>query len=512
MKIRCISKVRVSRRWRSLEPAPGGIRRYAWCGTLVLTLAMMSAVACSPSSPAPPAEPTAEPPRSVEPTALPAETLAAVDDFTSQRAALDEEWGQLREEFDQWSAGLTACRPSSMQQALNSFAVDFNSITKQARNLTRAQTTGELADIVIAAAEEEEAAYRQLRDRWQPNNVALFEGVETQRTKAAQAHAKAEDRAIELQETFRDSPDAESIKDFSLAFDKVKGDWQNFHDEYIELREEAESIDVQEVFDSLDELVKKSNEIIDALDDLPHLNGTENSVDDLLSAAKAERKELRTAAKPPQKTASKTRSSATSTDSSSSSSSDSSADDDDSDSKTSSSAKTSSAKEEPELPDFTKADASVENGETALKQAARTVRSIADVDVAESLGELAQFTAEHRRLRAAWDAFHDDYNAWREDEGGCERADAIDALDQFSLRMRNLSSNARALPQTGSLLPMYTLMVEAAEREENAMRTLRFTWQPFTIDAFKALYEQRTVTDGRRREAAIGVEELRTRF
>lgn len=463
--------------------------RYAWCGALMLALGLLSLAACAQPGAAPPVETTTEPPPVVSPTALPAEALAAVDEFASQRATLDGEWGQIRAEFDEWSAGLTSCLPSSMQQALNGFAIEFNGVTEGARNLTRTQTTGELADILIAAAEEEEAAYRQLRDRWQPNNVALFEAVETQRTAAAQAHAQAADRAIELRKTFEDSPDAETIDEFSLAFDKVKGDWQDLHDEYTELRGEAESMEVQEVLDGLDALIKKLNAVIDALDELPHLAGTENTVDDLLSAAKAERKELRTAAKPGKSGAAETGSATA----------------------TNGDAKDEGAAAQ-ELPDFTKADESVEAGETALKQAARTVRSIADVDVEESLEELAAFNSEHRRLRSAWDAFHDDYNAWRASEGGCNRADVIGGLDQFSLRMSSLTRDVRALPQTGFLLPMYTLMVDAAEREETAMRTLRYTWQPFTVDAFKGLHEQRVVTDGLRRETAIGLEELRTRF
>lgn len=488
--------------------------RYACWILATLALGLLSLAACAQPGAAPATETAAEPPLAVAPTALPTDALVAVDEFASQRIALDEEWGQIREEFDQWSAGLTPCLPNSMRQALNGFAIEFNDVTQQARDLTRTQTTGELADILIAAAQEEEAAYRQLRDRWQPNNVALLEAVETQRAQAAQAHGKAQDRAIELRETFEDSPDPETVEEFSLAFDQVKNDWQNLHDEYTELREEAESMEVQEVLDGLDELIKKLNAVIDALDELPHLAGTEKTVDDLLSAAKAERKELRTAAKPVKSSAAKTTATKTSvanTDAEETSSGE--------DEKKptpaptqAASAKTEEAAASLKLPSFTKVDASVEKSATALKQAARTVRSIADLDVEESLGELATFNSEHRRLRSAWDDFHDDYNAWRESEGGCDRADVIGELDQFSLRMSSLARDVRALPQTGFLLPMYTLMVEAAEREETAMRTLRYTWQPFTVDAFKGLHEQRIVTDGLRRETEIGLDELRTRF
>ena len=486
----------------------GGGRRYPWLGALMLALGLWSLAACAQPAAAPPVETTAEPPPVVAPATLSAEMLAAVDEFVSQRAALDEEWGRIRVEFDEWSAGLTACRPSSMHQALNGFAIEFNGVTERARNLTRTRTTGELADMLIAAAEEEEAAYRQLRDRWQPNNVTLFEAVETQRTEAARAHAQAADRAIELRETFEDSPDAETVEEFSLALDKVKDDWQDLHDEYTELREEAESIEVPDVLDGLDELVQQLNAVIDGLDDLPHLAGTENTVDELFSAAKAERKELRIAAKP--KTT-KTTATISSSGSRASYAGEEEEGDEENDDENSDTGRVE-VEETLELPDFAQADASVEESETALKQAARTLRSIADVNVEKSLGELGTFNSEHRPLRDAWDDFHHAYNDWLESEGGCNRADVISELDRFNLRMTTLSRDVRALPQTGFLLPMYTLMVDAATREETAMRTLRYTWQPFTVDAFKGLHEQRIVTDGLRRETAIGLEEMRSRF
>ena len=497
--------------------------RYGYCALLFLALSLLALIACGQPEAAPPeaSQAAAEPAAPAAPAPLPAEVQTAVDDFMSRQEAIDAEWGLIRDEFDQWSAELTACLPNAMHEELNDFAIGFNAVTVQARNITRTQTTGELADLIITAAEAEAAAYRQLRDRWQPNNVALFEQVEEKRAQASQAQAQAQDRAIELRETFEDAPDAESVDEFLKAFDLVKSDWQALHDEYTELREEAESLEVEEVLEGLDAIVKKSSDIISALDELPYLDGTENAVDDLLSAAKAERKALRTAAKPKTSgttsSASKTSSSASKTGSASAGSSADGEDEEESTSSSTGASKTSSTakaeeEETPELPDFTATDESIEAGEDALKQASRVVRSIADVDVEKNLAELRTFNSEHRRLRTAWDDFHDEYNDWRKDEGGCDRADATEALDRFSLRVSGVGRQVRALPQSGYLLPIYTLLAEAAAREEDAMRTLRYTWQPFTVDAFKAVYEQRVATDGLRREAGIAMQELQGRF
>ncbi|MDD9994466.1 MAG: hypothetical protein OXS35_01775, partial [Dehalococcoidia bacterium] len=106
---------------------------------------------------------------------------AVVADFTEQSSALDGEWSDFREEFDNWRAGLIDCHPSSVEDALKEFAVEFKSVTEQARSLPRAPLTKDLADSLISAAETEEAAFRELRDRWQPNAVSLFEAVEKRR-------------------------------------------------------------------------------------------------------------------------------------------------------------------------------------------------------------------------------------------------------------------------------------------------------------------------------------------
>ena len=483
--------------------------RYGYCAFLLVALSSIGLLACAtpaqPQESAPAAGTQAAAP--IEPTALPDHVRAAVADFSTELEAIDGEWGLIRDEFDQWSTELDACLPNSMRTALNDFAIDFNDVTQGARNLTRTQTTGELSDLVITAAEAEETAYRQLRDRWRPNNVSLFEEVELKRAAAAQARTQAEDRAIELKETFEDAPDAETIDEFTTAFDAVKDDWGALHDEYTELREEAESLEVAEVLEGLDAIVKKSTEVIDALDELPPLDGTENVVDDLLSAAKEERKELRAAAKP----ANGSSKTSTASKSSSSASNGSASSEEGSSASASSSTSEQEAEVEAELPDFTDVDESVEAAETALKQASRVVRNIADLDVEKNLAELGRFNVEYGRVVSAWDDFHDEYNDWRQSEGGCDRAEVIGQLDAFSGRVGDLGGQVRDLPQSGVLLPMYTLLVNAAASEENAMRTLRYTWQPFTIDSFKAVHEQRNLSDDLRRQAGIAIQELQNR-
>ena len=62
--------------------------------------------------------------------------------------------------------------------------------------------------------------------------------------------------------------------------------------------------------------------------------------------------------------------------------------------------------------------------------------------------------------------------SWRETEDRCDRTEVLQALEQFNLRVVELAGKVRDLPQSSYLLPMYTLLVQAAEREEKAFRAL----------------------------------------
>ena len=55
------------------------------------------------------------------------------------------------------------------------------------------------------------------------------------------------------------------------------------------------------------------------------------------------------------------------------------------------------------------------------------------------------------------------------------------------------------------------LLVEAAEREEVALRNLHNAWRPFTADVFKAVDQERLNADRLRRQADIALQELRDR-
>ena len=235
----------------------------------MLTLLLACGRTDSPATVPAPLPPDSTP-QSVRP--LSASDLKAIDEFVERQQTVSQEWDQFHREFDRWRADLASCHRSAVQEALQDFAVDFNAVTELARDLPRASLEGELADMLIAAAEAEEAAFRQLRDRWQPNSPSLFETVEQQRSKAAHAQKEVEDLATALQEKLEKATDPEELlamEEFDTAFDLVRKDWDEFHDDYADLSQEAGSMDNAEVLFRLEQLMRELDAVLEAVDRLP---------------------------------------------------------------------------------------------------------------------------------------------------------------------------------------------------------------------------------------------------
>lgn len=503
-------------------------KKFRFLGRLLPVLSAVAAIgliACTaPAAPVPDSEPNtpsatlpAAGALSTNPQAIP------ISDFVEQHAAISESWDQFHGDFDQWSASLAECHPNALRETVNDFAISFNSVTEQARGLTRGKTSGEIADLLIVAAEEEEAAFRQLRDRWQPNNISLFENVEQHRTKASQAQKSAEDRVIELRDGFEDAADPEATAEFLEAFEPIRDDWKQLHEEYETLREEAESLGDEAVLEGIEQHVENLGGIIDAIEELPELEGADETVEELLAAAKAELEAFEAA-----NDSSSTTTTATTTDTSTTSTTESGngaatgttessesteADTTASDAQTEAEDSTSngSGSAGGGLPDFAPLDEITEANAKVLKAANRTIEDLADPDAERGLAELQVFDTEYARLVRAWDAFHEEYNDWRKDDGGCDRAQVVQDLEEHSLQIAEIARDVRGLPSAGPLLPIYSLLTEAAARDEDAIRTLRYTWQPFALDAFKAVHQERTNTESLRRQAEIAVQELANR-
>ena len=441
---------------------------------LVPALALFAMIAVACTGPAA-QEPAASPPSSA-PEAMATRTLAMepppLADFNEQRQSIDEAWNLVHDDFDQWRADLTMCHPTTLTEALSEFAIEFNDVTEEARDLTRTKTTGEFTNKLITAAEDEEAAFRQLRDRWQPGNVSLFENVEMQRNLAAQAQREAKDQSLALRSQLEEATDPADIEEFEGALEGVESSIGEIRSDYKKLKDDAEDMEASEVNSELKALTETLESIAADIDDLPSLKGSREAVRALEKAVKAEIDVF-----------------------------------------------DSAEAEEPEdedgevkLPDFKKIDDAIKASDGALDKVVDVLHDLAVDDPAEALADLTLFDTEYDRLMQSWDRFHADYNAWRADDGGCDRLEVLESLTEFSANVDAVGDSVRSLPKSGYLEPVHRLLVAAIEGEEQAFRSLRDTWQPFTLDALRAVDRARIMSDTRRSDADIIIMELENRF
>ena len=149
--------------------------------------------------------------------------------------------------------------------------------------------------------------------------------------------------------------------------------------------------------------------------------------------------------------------------------------------------------------------------ETVLLRVDLSIEEIVEDKSAEQLGDLLEFQAAMAVLVSEWDEFHGDFSDWRAYNGGCDQSAVAEELAGFGQQSGSLARRVSELPQSDFLLPIYALVVEAAQRDAEAVRTLANTWTPFAVDVFKAVDEERGNTARLRRQAGISLEELRNR-
>ena len=125
--------------------------------------------------------------------------------------------------------------------------------------------------------------------------------------------------------------------------------------------------------------------------------------------------------------------------------------------------------------------------------------------------DLAEFVRAFSSLMRDLDSFHEDFDAWVRTEGDCNRASAITSLNQYSQRFNELGARVRNLSQASYLRPSSDLIVEAANREGAALRSLASTWAPYESDVYRGLDEERSNADNLRRLAVRRTQELMER-
>ena len=485
-------------------------------GWLLTGGVLLAAIACGSSSPAATGSvstpiPTLDIPATVSakgpavpvriPTATPVspEVQQIAQQFNTGYDAINQEWDQLHQDFDAWRQRLITCDPSAVQASLVRFSGSIAGTTETARSLSRHSSVRGLADQLILAAEQEEEALRLLRDTWKPDlgeeepeleatsngsdsddsdaseqdESSGFEGVAVARSAASAIQKRVADQLSDLQQ--QTTPAAkDKVDDFDAAVQSASSDWDRFHRNYDSFRTVQGGLTSEEAADRLGDLVNEFTDVVLAIRDLPSTPSTDRVALLLADAVEDEDLALRLlrGAIPNGEEGNGE----------------------------------APATGEPTLFDFF--DVEVVDANAARRQARLELASALESVSSDRRNSIEAFVTQYTALNEEWAAFHGDYDGWRSTEGGCNRTKAVQALGGFAIRASELSGDVRDLPRATFLRPLGELMVEAAEREEGALKELRTSWRPFDPQVFQTLDRQRNTSGKLKRQVALGIQEL----
>ena len=449
------------------------------------------------------------------PTPVPAQVSSVTLDFAQGHRSVNQAWDQLHRDVDTWRQGLISCDPSSVQAELRRFSGSASVITEAARALSRHAAVRGLSDQLIQAAEREEEALRLLRDTWQPDNGGtsnsggsangsqdaqpVFEGVDLARSAASSLQKEVADQLTDLQASTTAGSQSQ-LSAFDTAFQELTASWDQFHSDYDSFRTGEPQRSSTATVAGLGRLVDQFREVVLAVRDLPVATGAEPVAQRLADAAAEEDLALRRLRgtfqkSQPEAPAAEPKGGLERSE------------------------KPSSERNSPDG-EFVAADPSLFDAFDAALVEANGARRRAGQDLAAVLegvssdnrAAVTSFSSEYGQLLEQWNSFHQDYGRWRRTEGGCDRTKAISALGEFTIRYAELSSSVRDLPRATILRPMGELLVEAAQREEEAIRELRDGWRPFDPQVYQALDQQRSTAGKLRRQVALGIQELLERY
>jgi hypothetical protein len=428
-------------------------------------------------------------------------------EFATDHRKLTKEWDTFHGSFDSWRERLVACDSSSVRVSLQQFGGRFSGITEAARALPRPSIVRELADKLIQASEKEEEALRLLRDTWRPEDSrgrppsagtsssadtavgpSVFERVQVARAAATALRKEAADALTDRAAKTTPASLNEVIAFFE-GFKAVDSAWDEFHLEYDSFRSQQDGLTPTGAVERLSKLVDRYRSIVSAVRGLPANDATEEVAEKLAKAAEEEDlllRKLRGAFPAGEAPASDP------------------GVEGGSGGKASSDSNAASRSDE--------FDALLVKTNAARRQAGLDLVTVVEELSEDTQAEVDDFTGKYNLLTRQWDEFHREYDEWRRTEGGCDRSTAIDTLGQFNVAFAEIAGSVRGLPSATFLRPLGEILVEAAEREEDALRGLRNSWQPFDVTVFDRLDRERNTAGKLRRQVTVGVQDLLERY
>jgi hypothetical protein len=398
--------------------------------------------------------------------------------------------------MDQWREVVSVCTPRSVVSALDIFAGQALGLVQTARGVERLPNLGALAVRLTEAVESEATAFETLSDDWTAENgltggAGLFQQLAAARS-AAELERAGVTQALLARQNNADEASRDLIEVFSSNLATLNLDWDQFHRAYDAFRTEVIDPEDETAESGLAELLIKFGSIVDQVRKLPDTSLTRDIAGRLADAADGEQLLLRRLLSPD----------------------------------------AALAENVPVLPedlaitdtdnggaglsDLTLSEATVfdvfDTHVASVNQLRRALRNELD-DARASLSESGRENVgillfQVRRLGLDWDDFHDGYDDWRRDNGGCDQGQALDALGDLAAEFGQTLRDIRALPSGTLVRGVGGLLLEAAEREQAAVASLRETWRSLDTSSFSRYSAERSFAGTLRRQAALELQDL----
>ena len=84
---------------------------------------------------------------------------------------------------------------------------------------------------------------------------------------------------------------------------------------------------------------------------------------------------------------------------------------------------------------------------------------------------------------------------------------ALDRLGEFVVGFGDIATDVRAVPRATALRTLGELLIEAAEREAQAVAGLRAEWQPFEAAVYEQFDLSRNAANKLRRQVSSGLQD-----
>ncbi|MCH7739248.1 MAG: hypothetical protein IIC93_03780 [Chloroflexi bacterium] len=410
----------------------------------------------------------AEPEATAEPTLDRAELIA----FANLHAGIETRWEAFHGDVDAWRQGLVACDLTIRNQAVSVFSSRFAAVTERTRGLPREELVRSVADQIIEAAEREAAALRGLAEAAGTNatvtlgdgsSVSAKEFVEIERAAAAGIRLAGEATLADLLSGASDDSRA-AVSAFASDVSDIDAGWDQFITDYEAFRTSQSGLDANGVADALNALVSQFLDVSASTQALSSAAPTDEVAAQLASAARDTELALRTLR--------------------------------------------DAAVDESGTPDFVAFETQLVTGNGDRSAAAALLSPIVTGASADTGLIAAAFNNAYQAVATSWDRFHQDYDAWRASNGGCDVSGAVDRLGEFVVNFGGIATDARSVPRATAFRTLGELLIEAAEREAQAIAGLRAAWQPFEATVYEQFDLSRNAANKLRRQVSSGLEEL----